>query len=239
MGIENTYLYLYYRLIETCLFARQYKNDEFVLKYFSIFDLIIDKFDKRIFEFYQIIKYTFYKERRKFDLCALDDEFIESYSMDDEMKAMYYYTFSLRYMYEGNIFDEYKYLNLAKEFCKKTQNTKRLIGLTTVECDCYEKLGDLNKVISILNGSLAKIEENQFYEHKYIFMSNAGITYCRMKNYEKAIEYLSDSFKHNDDNLDLFYLIYSYMSIGNKDKAIELLKNDIKYKIFQVSIMIC
>lgn len=209
------------------------------MRKYLIFDLIIDKFDKRIFEFYQIIKYTFYKERRKFDLCALDDEFIESCSMDDEMKAMYYYTFSLRYMYEGNIFDEYKYLNLAKEFCKKTQNTKRLIGLTTVECDCYEKLGDLNKVISILNGSLAKIEENQFYEHKYIFMSNAGITYCRMKNYEKAIEYLSDSFKHNDDNLDLFYLIYSYMSIGNKDKAIELLKNDIKYKIFQVSIMIC
>lgn len=60
MGIENTYLYLYYRLIETCLFARQYKNDEFVLKYFSIFDLIIDKFDKRIFEFYQIIKYKLY-----------------------------------------------------------------------------------------------------------------------------------------------------------------------------------
>lgn len=231
-GIENTYLFIYYQLMKTCLYARHYINDSWLKKYFIIFDTIIYQFDEVIQQFYFILKYGYYKEKREFKLCGDIEKNFNLEVMDDAMKGIHYHLIALRYMYEGNITLEFEYFNFAKKYCEYSNNQRRLISLTTIECDIYEKLGDINKMINIFKHSIQKMDEIHFESLKYTFLSNLGIAYFQVNDFIKAIDYLNQSMKVNNDNLDLFYLIYSYMNIGEKREAIKLLENRYTVKCF-------
>lgn len=224
-GIENTYLFIYYQLMKTCLYARHYINDSWLKKYFIIFDTIIYQFDEVIQQFYFILKYGYYKEKREFKLCDDIEKNFNLEVMDDAMKGIHYHLIALRYMYEGNITLEFEYFNFAKKYCEYSKNQRRLISLRTIECDIYEKLGQAEKVIEILEKSIKKMNEIHFESLKYTFLSNLGIAYFQVNDFIKAIDYLNQSMKVNNDNLDLFYFIYSYMNIGEKKKASKLVES--------------
>lgn len=232
LGIESTYLYLYYQLLKVCLYAHKYINDSILEKYFPIFDFFIEQFDKIIQEYYAISKYVYFKERRLFDLCVLDDHNQNFQKMDDIMKSYYYHAFAVRYMYQGDFALEFHYLNLAKEYCEKTGNLRRCIALTTIECDIYERLGNMDMVIELLKKNLVYMEEIHFMNLYDTFLSNLGITNYRIGDYINTVFYLEQSFIKNFDNLDLFYLVYSYMKLDNKMKVIELLQYHYQVKCF-------
>ena len=128
-GIENTYLYIYYQLLKTCLYSREYLNDEFLFKYIPLFENIIDQFDLLIQQFFQITKYIYYKEKGMFNKCVLNDKNVNFDMMNNDMKSYYYHAYALRYMYEGDFYKQFKYFNLANEYCLKMNNQKRLIAL--------------------------------------------------------------------------------------------------------------
>lgn len=231
-GIENTYLYIYYQLLKTCLYSREYLNDEFLFKYIPLFENIIDQFDLLIQQFFQITKYIYYKEKGMFNKCVLNDKNVNFDMMNNDMKSYYYQAYALRYMYEGDFYKQFKYFNLANEYCLKMNNQKRLIALKIIECDIYEKLGDMNKVIDILYSNIKKIDEINFTSMKYVFISNLGIEYFKIKNYAYAIQCLKVSFLKNNDNLDLFYLILSHMLLDNKNEVKRLLNYQYQVECF-------
>lgn len=224
-GIENTYLFIYYQLVKTFLYAKDYNHDEWLKKYFPIFDIIIYQFDKYIQQYYFVLKCSYYKERRMFSLCDEIGMSLCVEEMDEAMKGLHYHLIALRYMYEGNISLEFQNMNLAIKYCEYSNNQRRLISLRTIECDIYEKLGQVEKVIEILKKSIKKMNEIKFDGLKYIFLSNLGISFIRIKDFDKAIYYLNQSIQINNDNLDLFYLVYSYMNIGEKKKASKLVES--------------
>ena len=116
-----------------------------------------------------------------FNKCVLNDKNVNFDMMNNDMKSYYYHAYALRYMYEGDFYKQFKYFNLANEYCLKMNNQKRLIALKIIECDIYEKLGDMNKVIDILYSNIKKIDEINFTSMKYVFISNLGIEYFKIK----------------------------------------------------------